>query len=390
MAGALWLALAAAGSPAAPAPPYTPGADSQVLERLPLRAGDAVARELAGLREAWRRDPAAPAPAQALARAYYERAAASGDPRWVGYAQAVLAPWWTVSAPPPGIRVLRAVLRQHGHQFEPALADLAAAVQAEPDNAEAWAWRAAIHMVQANYAEARRDCERLLTLSTLLLGTACRAQVDGATGQAAAAAAALREALRRTTDARADERLWALTRLAEIDERRGAHAAAEAAFRAALALGVDDVYLLGAYSDFLLDHRRPAEVLALLKDRARADPLLLRLALAARATGDAAAAAYERELAARWDAAHARGDALHDREQARFRLALRGDAAGALALARRNFEVQREPADARVLLEAALAARDRAAAAPVQRWLAATGIESVVLRELARRVEALK
>jgi len=395
LALALALALIFTAPPSAAQPargtPFTPASDAQVIERLPLRASDAAERELAALREAQRRDPADPARAVELARRYYERATAWGDPRWVGYAQSVLAPWWNASAPPPAVRVMRAVLRQYGHAFEPALADLAAAVEAEPDNVEAWAWRAAIHMVQARYAEARRDCERLLALATPLLGTACAAQVDAATGRAAPAAAALRAALAQAgSEALPEERLWALTRLAETEERRGEQAAAEAAFRAALALGVDDVYLLAAYADFLLDRGRPREVLALLEGKGRADPLLLRLALAARAAGDTAAAqAHQRELAARFDAARVRGDALHEKEEARFVLAFGGDVRQALALARNNFELQREPADARVLLEAALAARDRAGAQPALGWLADSGIESGVLRALARQVEAL-
>jgi hypothetical protein len=51
-------------------------------------------------------------------------------------------------------------------------------------------------------------------------------------------------------------------------------------FKEALALGVRDVYLLGAYADFLLDRDRPQEVRSLLEKEVRIDPLLLSLALA--------------------------------------------------------------------------------------------------------------
>ena len=69
-------------------------------------------------------------------------------------------------------------------------------------------------------------------------------------------------------------------------------------------------------------------------------------------------------------------------------LALPGDVPRALALARENWAVQREPADGRILLEAAVAARDVAAAQPVLDWMAASGIESVPLRGLADRLKA--
>jgi Tfp pilus assembly protein PilF len=225
--------------------------------------------------------------------------------------------------------------------------------------------------------------------TTPLGATACLAQVDAATGRAAQAATALRTALLANPQASAPERLWSLTRLAETEERRGDFVAAEAAFRDALALGLPDVYVQAAYADFLLDRGRPAEVLTLLQDRGRADVLLLRLALAARATGDPRAAGHAQELQARFDAARRRGDTSHRKEESRFALALQGDAPRALALARENWAEQREAADARILLEAALAARDAAAAAPVLQWLADSGFESVVLQSLAARVREL-
>ena len=117
--------------------------------------------------------------------------------------------------------------------------------------------------------------------------------------------------------------------------------------------------------------------------------LLLRLALAAKARGDAKAADYAHELQARFDAARLRGDTSHLKEEARFALAVHGDTRLALRLARENWAEQREAADARVLLEAALAARDRAAAAPVLKWLADNNFEDVRLRPLAERVKAL-
>jgi hypothetical protein len=382
------LALASAAAAAAP---FTPTDERQVLERVPVRSGDPRARELQALRDAVRQSPRDADAAAALAQRWIEDALAEGDPRFVGYAQAALAPWWHEASPPPAVRVQRAVVLQYGHQFAPALADLSAATGAEPENAQAWAWQAAIHMVRADYAAARGACAGLAPLTTLLSATACEAYADSLSGRAATAASELGDALALAdNDTSAAERVWALTRLAEIEERRGEFAAAESAFKDALALNVADVYLLSAYADFLLDRGRAGEVLKLLDGRGRADVLLLRLALAAKAANDARAAKWADELAARFDAARARGDRTHEKEESRFALALRGDAARALTLARANLEQeQREPADMRVLLEAALAARSREAAAPGLQWLDANKVESIVLRTLAERVKAL-
>ena len=382
--------LFAGAAPRAGAEPYTPSADSQVLATVPARATDPRARELVALRAAWRANPQDLDAAVRLARRYFQEVGAEGDPRYVGYAQAALQPWWALDDPPVPVRVLRALLLQFDHRFGPALADLDAALREDPDNGEAWSWRTAILMVQADYAGAHEGCAHMAPLTTPLVAAACRAQVDASTGHAGAAAAALDAALRAATDAGADERLWCLTRLAEIDERLGRYEAAEAAFRAAMALGVPDVYLLGAYADFLLDRGRQAEVLALLRDKERADVLLLRLAQAAKASGSAEAPRYTRELAARFDAARRRGDTTHRKEESRFTLAVLGDVPRALALARENYAQQREPIDARILMEAALAARDAAAAQPALDWMAASGIESAALQPLAAQLKGLR
>ena len=99
--------------------------------------------------------------------------------------------------------------------------------------------------------------------------------------------------------------------------------------------------------------------------------------------------ALVRELQARFDAARARGDTSHRKEESRFALALQGQADRALTLAHANYEQQREVADARILLEAALAARQRSAAQPVLQWMHDTGIESPALRSLAAQVREL-
>ena len=111
---------------------------------------------------------------------------------------------------------------------------------------------------------------------------------------------------------------------------------------------------------------------------------LLRRALAGAAQGaarDTDPAA--REMAARFEAAHLRGDTVHQREEARFALAVERDPARALRLAQQNWMIQREPADARILMEAAVAAGAPRAAAPALSWLADTGCQWPRLSALA-------
>lgn len=371
------LCLAAASSPAAP---RLPADDGEVLERLPLRPGDPVAAELRALRAAARAAPADAGAVAPLARRYFALALAEGDPRYVGYAEAALAPWRSDAAAPARILLLRALLRQYRHDFDGALADLALALQRDPQLAEAHAWRAALFMVRAEYAAAARECQ---ALGETLQAAACSAYVEASTGGTRAAYARLGAALEQAPQADPGERLWALTRLAEMAARLGDAPAAERHFRAALALGRNDNFLLAAYADFLLEQRRPADAAALLKDWSRADTLLLRLALAEKALGLPEAGRHAQELGERFAAAALRGERLHLAEEARYLLELRGDAPAALAAAAENWKTQREPRDARILLQAAGAASDKAAAAPALEWLARSRFEDEGLRRLA-------
>lgn len=373
--GFLVAALLACGG--AGAAPRLPASGAEVLEDLPWRA-DPQQRELRALRARLQEAPRDLPRAVEVARRYIEVGRRDADPRYYGYAQAALGPWWNQQAPPPQVRLLRATLLQSEHRFPEALADLAALTAQQPDNAQAWLTRATVETVRADYAAATRSCARLSSLADELVTTACIANVGAMNGRLAAS-----ERLLAAVRARAGNAgnpaigAWVLTMLAEMAQRRGAAAVAEARFRDALRLAPRDTYLLGAYADFLLDAGRQGEAAALLAPHARVDGLLLRHALASRQGPELA------ELAARFDAGERRGDGVHLREQARFELALRGDARRALAIARRNWDVQKETADARILLEAALAARDVAAARPVLDWMRGARVEDVQLARLA-------
>jgi len=77
-----------------------------------------------------------------------------------------------------------------------------------------------------------------------------------------------------------------------------------------------------------------------------------------------------------------RGDTVHQREQARYELQLKGNAAAALKLAQRNWAVQKEAADVRIYLQAAAAAGDAQAAAPVLAWIKQNGLQDAALAPL--------
>ena len=101
------------GNPAVAAP-YTPESDDQILQRLPtpsiLDGADALQEKLAD-------DPRDRDSAEQLARLYIQAARREGDPRYLGYASATLAPWLQASDAPPSVLVLAATIAQGEHRF---------------------------------------------------------------------------------------------------------------------------------------------------------------------------------------------------------------------------------------------------------------------------------
>jgi tetratricopeptide (TPR) repeat protein len=382
--GLICLALAAAPATGAAAEPFAPASDATVLERLPA-AGDPRLRDLREQRAALARDPGDLEMALPLATAYVQLGRREADPRYDGYAQAALAPWWGLAEPPLPVLLLRATLKQRRHDFDSALADLDRMLARSPRHPYAWLTKATILGVQGKPDQALAGCARLAGRVEAVVAAACAATAHGVGGRARGGYRLLQDALGRSPDAAPEIRAWALGILAELAAQWDGARAAETHFQAALALGRDP-YLLGAYADFLLDADRPAEVLELLEDEARIDPLLLRLALAEQRLGAEGLEEHVALLQARFDAARRRGDSVHLREAARFTLALLDRPAEAVALARANWATQREPADARILLEAALAAKDPPAAQPVLDWLAATGLKHVRIEALVDRL----
>ena len=386
-AAAMLIASAVLLSSCAHAAPFRPTDDSEVLERLPV-PDDAERQTLRRLRARLSGTPHDLTLALDLARRYLAVGRAEADPRYYGYAEAALEPWLGMAEPPVETLVLRAIIRQSQHAFDAAIDDLDRVLAVRPNHPQAQLSRAFVLQVLGRLDEAAESCRRLPSGIDRLIAATCHARVAGLTGRAAEARATLEDALANASGSESGLRLWALTNLAEIAARSGDAPAAERRFREAMALGLRDTYLLTAYADFLLDQGRHAEVRRLLSDEMRADGLLLRQVLAERALGDDGFEAKAATLAARFAEARQRGDARHLREEARFALQVRDDPVAALDLALENWRTQREPADARLVLEAAIASGMTDRAAETLRWLDKTGLHDVRLTGLAQMLRS--
>lgn len=379
----LILVTAGACSALVRAEPFTPIDDTIVLEVLPT-PGDSRMRELRRLRAQLTADPHDLALAVTVARRYIQLGRAESDPRYNGYAQAALAPWWHLANAPTDILVLRATLLQNRHEFDAALSDLSRVLTLDPRNPQAWLTHAVILQVQGKANEAMASCLRLKGITDALVRAACLSSTASRVGRAMPAYRLLDQTHQRNPNADPRVRVWVSTILAEIAVSLGRNEDAERHFREARNTNIRDAYLLNAYADFLLDQGREREVVALLSDEIRIDGLLLRLALAEHRLESAETLEHIRGLRSRFEASRRRGDSVHLRAEARFELHLLERPEVALELALANWRTQREPWDARLVLEAARAAGSPGEAAQVIAWLSETGLEDVRIDRLVR------
>lgn len=395
---ARWIAaigLGWAASAASAVVPYTPQDDGVVLEQLrrPRLAGMASLQEL---RQRQAAQPNHVPSALAYARAALELSRREEDPRYLGHAQAALAPWWDMPRPPPEVALLRASLRLARMEVAPAERDLQLLIDsATTESHAARLTRAGLRLSQGDPVAAAADCQAAAAHVGVLTGATCLAAAHGLQGDSTGALARLDAVMRDSAGVPWAGELWARAVAAELAQRGGQLVLARRHFEAGLqrmsAAEATDPALLAAYADFLLEQGDGAKVRQLLSDYRRQDSLLLRLTLAeqrAGQAGDTAAASSARQqlqyLVLRFAEMRQRGDRSHLRDEALMELELRANPAAALTLITQSWAFQRDPVDARLYLRAARLSGQAVKAQAVAAWIAATGVRDLRLEpELA-------
>jgi len=330
--------------------------------------------ELRGLLAQWRSAPEGDAINVALAAAFIARARALREPGYFGRAEALLAPRATKPDASAALRTLYAQVLQYRHSFPAAESLLDQIIREAPRDNGARVLRASIRLVRGDFAGARGDCALLAASGggDARIGIVCLAEALAGDGQVKRARALLDSVP--TDNADPATHSYLLATRGELRERTRDNDGAIVDYRAALVLAPRDDSIRSALADALAaagDTQSARELLAVEKPSVA---LLVRAASLAQGTERAA-------LSARADAwlglEAARGDALHYREAAMLAL-VNGESSRALEAARRNFELQRELPDVRVLARAASAARDADALKFLREWLRTTGYRDSV------------
>jgi tetratricopeptide (TPR) repeat protein len=282
--------------------------------------------------------------------------------------------------------LMRAQARQHVHDFAAALEELDRVLASDPRNLQARLTRAAIHQVQGEYESAAADCRSLALLATPLMTIDCLSRAVSHQGKAQVAYDQLRAARDRSPQIDPLQRREVEVTLADIANRLGRIDAARQHYESALEVPEPDSYTLVTYSDFLLEQRDYRAVLALAGKFASRRELLLPAAIASREANTPDR--YEREELTRQRYEQRDTSTAPTRDYARFLLDIADDAPAALGAALTNWQTQREPADALIVLRAAVAANRPEAAAPIREFVERRGLEDRRLAWLLRRVNA--
>ncbi|QWT21171.1 hypothetical protein KPL74_03945 [Bacillus sp. NP157] len=366
--------------------PYIPDRDDVVLQHVPPHTDPRV-RQFDVLRTDAAAHPTDPARAVALAEAYINYGRSTGDARYLGRAMAVISPFMATASPPIPVALAHATILQSRHAFDASRSELEAILRRDPDSAQAWLTLASVAMVQGDYPTANRACVQLTNAGGGFMGMACTSSLRSLDGHATQAYALLGLIEDPGPKAPADIRAWIEGLMADTAIRTGRADLADAHFREALRWTPGDNFLLADYGEFLLDTGRPADALALVAAETQSDTSFLIRVAAEVALGDAHADADIKAMDARFAAMEQRGDHLFLREQAAFVLHIHHDANEALRLAALNWTTQRAPKDARIYLEAAIAAGKPGAAAPVLAFVKASGMRDPAVDALLPRVQ---
>jgi hypothetical protein len=184
---------------------------------------------------------------------------------------------------------------------------------------------------------------------------------------------------------------WTLSVRADLAFRAGVLPEAQELLTRALGLTPASEYTRLALADVLIAQNRPEVALNLLGSARPSVGVLLRRAIAqARDPRPTRGGRWQDSLAQikeRLTVSAQRGERTHLREETRLALEFphdTDDQGAALALARDNFNVQRETEDVRLLARAAVVAHDRTALAALKGWIQRSHYEDAVVDQLLR------
>lgn len=389
--------LLVAVSPVSAQERLKPAASAVVLSTS-VHAASGRPSVLRSLDKAWRAQPQHMPSALAYARAVFTLGLSEGDLRWYGSAKAALTPWWTADDLPAEAYFLRGLVKQGFHDFQAGLQDINRAIALEPARAEFWSWRFALHLLLADVAAAQQDIDEMVRLLGPEEAQVYRAVWLYRTGQPWPAVDMLSVAIRSANYQDAGSQDWLGFHWGEALRVAGQPARALAVWGQRLQASPQSHLIRLSLAELLNQQGqyRQAQTIAMAASGKGApnstapmsDALLMQAVLASRGLKDPDEARLASQLEARLQSQALRQEALIERPQLIYQIAYGRDLKAGLALSIDNWQLQKEPPDAVLFVQAALALGQARAAEPVVKWAEKTGYTDPQLTPLLAKLKA--
>ena len=330
------------------------------------------------LDKAWRTNPEDLQIALAYAREVFNLGSSEGDLRWYGSAKAALKPWWRATDLPADGFFMRGLVKQGFHEFEGGLRDINQAIALDPKHAEYWSWRFSLHLMQANMDAAKQDVHEMQKLFGSEEANIYQAVLLYRTGQPLPALKLLDESIRSSGHQDAASQIWIGFHLGEANRVANQPDKALTLWRR-LSQAYPQSHLLRlSLTDLLNQKKKYKEAKAVATSNLSSitinltDALLMQALIASRGLNSPDEATLASQMAARLQTQSIRQESLIERPRLIYQIAYGRDLASGLALSIDNWRLQKEPSDAVLFLQAALALNQANAAEPVVRWAAST------------------
>jgi tetratricopeptide (TPR) repeat protein len=352
------------------------------------------ASSLRALDQAWRAQPQDMQKALAYARAVFTLGFNEGDLRWFGSAKAALMPWWQASDLPADGFFMRGLVKQGFHDFAGGLQDIQQAIALNPDRAEFWSWRFALHLLKADMSAARQDIAEITRRFGPEEGQIYRAVLLYRTGQALSAVQLLSTSLRLPAYQDGASQVWIGFHLGEAHRVAQQPERAIAVWQRLLQDHPQSHLLRLSLADLLNQQGQFLQAQAVASANSAkghanlTDALLMQALLASRGLNAPDEAAVAGQMTARLQSQALRQESLIERPKLIYQIAYGQDLAAGLALSIENWRLQKEPPDALLFAQAALALHQARAAEPVVQWAQTTGYTDPQLAPLLLQLKA--
>ena len=372
---------------------FLPQASAVVLAASVHTAGGRSS-SLRALDQAWRAQPQDLPAALAYARAVFTLGFNEGDLRWFGSAKAALTPWWQAADLPADGHFMRGLVKQGFHDFDGGLQDINRAIALDPARAEFWSWRFALHLLLANMDAAQQDTEDIARRFGPKEGQIYSAVLAYRTGQALAAVQKLSASIRLPEYQDAASQVWIGFHLGEAHRVAQKPEQAIALWQRLLQVHPQSHLLRLSLADLLNQQGRFQQAKAVATANSTqlnsnlTDALLMQALLASRGLKATDEAALAQQMAARLQSQALRQESLIERPKLIYQIAYGQDLAAGLALSIENWQQQKEPPDAVLFAQAALARQQARAAEPLVQWAQTTGYTDPQLAPLITQLKA--